>query len=56
MTPGASASPKADYAMIAAFVETPLGSYFFKLTGPAKTVTSRQDGYFTLLDSVHVEG
>ena len=56
MTPGQSASPKAGYAMIAAFVETPLGSYFFKFTGPAKTVMSRQDAYFTLLDSVHVEG
>ena len=56
MTPGESASPKAGYAMIAAVVETPLGSYFFELTGPAKTVMSRQDDYFTMLDSVHVEG
>jgi hypothetical protein len=56
MTPEESASPKADYAMIAAVVETPLGTYFFKFTGPAKTVMSRQDRYFTMLDSVHVEG
>jgi len=56
MTPGQNASPKADYAMSAAFVETPLGPYVFKLTGPAKTVMSRQDVYFTMLDSVHVEG
>lgn len=56
MTPGESASPKTGYAMIAAFVETPLGPYVFKFTGPAKTVMSKQDGYFTLLDSVHVEG
>jgi hypothetical protein len=56
MTPGQSASPKAGYAMIAAVVETPLGSYVFKLTGPAKTVMSRQDVYFTMLDSVHIEG
>jgi hypothetical protein len=39
--------------MIAAVVETPAGSYFFKLTGPQKTVESARTAFFALLDSVN---
>jgi len=33
-----SSGPKPDYRMLAAIVETPGGPWFFKLTGPKKTV------------------
>ncbi|HVW25420.1 MAG TPA: hypothetical protein VHC69_08615 [Polyangiaceae bacterium] len=56
MMPGQSSTPKSDYGMLAAVVETPLGPYFFKLTGPSKTVKAQKDAYMTLLDSVKVEG
>ncbi|HEX4337137.1 MAG TPA: hypothetical protein VH062_14565 [Polyangiaceae bacterium] len=55
MMPGQTSSAKSDYAMIASVVETPLGSYFFKLTGPAKTVKAQKDAYMTMLDSVKVQ-
>jgi hypothetical protein len=50
--PGQQSSPKANYRLIGAVVETPAGSYFFKLTGPKKTVESAKGAYLTLLDSV----
>lgn len=56
MMPGQNASPKSDYGMLAAVVETPLGPYFFKLTGPSKTVKAQKDAYMTMLDSVKVDG
>ena len=56
MMPGQPAGPKSDYAMIASVVETPSGSYFFKLTGPAKTIKSQKAAYMTLLDSVKAGG
>ncbi|HEX3594713.1 MAG TPA: hypothetical protein VHU80_06415 [Polyangiaceae bacterium] len=56
MMPGQSSAPKTDYGMIASVVETPAGSFFFKLTGPAKTIKSQRDAYMTLLDSVKAKG
>jgi hypothetical protein len=56
MMPGQDSTPKSGYALIAAVVETSLGSYFVKLTGPAKTVKARRDAYFALFDSLRVEG
>jgi hypothetical protein len=44
---------KPNFRMLAAVVETPAGSYFFKLTGPQKTVESAKSAYFALLDSVN---
>jgi hypothetical protein len=43
---------KPNFRMIAAVVETPAGSYFFKLTGPNRTVEAARSAYVTLLDSV----
>ena len=43
---------KGNYRMIAAIVETPSGNYFFKFTGPEKTVESERTTFFGLLDSV----
>jgi hypothetical protein len=50
--PGQQSAPKTNYRLIGAVVETPAGSYFFKLTGPKKTVESAKGAYLTLLDSV----
>ena len=44
---------KPNFRMLAAVVETPAGSYFFKLTGPQKTVESAKSAYLALLDSVN---
>lgn len=56
MMPGQSSSPKSDYGMLGAVVETPLGPYFFKLTGPSKTVKAQKDAFMTMLDSVKSGG
>jgi hypothetical protein len=50
--PGAPSAPKSDFALLGAIVETPLGNYFFKLTGPKRTVASARDKFFTFLDGV----
>lgn len=50
--PGAPAVPKPDYALLGAIVESPSGSYFFKLTGPSATVANQRDRFHGLLDSV----
>jgi hypothetical protein len=47
--------PQQDWAMLGSIIESPLGKYFFKLTGPAKTVAANKNAFFTLLDSVKVE-
>lgn len=50
--PGQQTGPKTNYRLIGAVVETPAGSYFFKLTGPKKTVDGARDAYLSLLDSI----
>jgi len=50
--PPSAATPKAQYRLMGAVVETPAGPYFFKLTGPKKTVEAAKSTFFTLLDSV----
>jgi hypothetical protein len=52
--PGAPAVAKAGYSLLGAIVETPSGPYFFKLTGPDKTVAAAHKAFYGLLDSVHV--
>jgi hypothetical protein len=46
------AGPKKDYALEGAIVEAPSGAYFFKLTGPAKTVAAARPAFLQLIDSV----
>lgn len=43
---------KKDYALEGAIVETAGGAYFFKMTGPSRTVLSARASFFQLLDSV----
>jgi hypothetical protein len=51
MSPNAQA-PTTNYALIAAVVETPIGSYFFKLTGPKKEVDIARKDFYAMLESV----
>jgi hypothetical protein len=44
---------KPNFRMLAAVVETPAGNYFFKLTGPQRTVESARNAFFGLLDTVN---
>ncbi|HEY3593046.1 MAG TPA: hypothetical protein VGL13_04210, partial [Polyangiaceae bacterium] len=44
--------PKPSYGLVAAVVETPAGSYFFKMTGPKKLVDDARRDFISLLDSV----
>lgn len=55
MMPGQASGPKPGFGMVAAVVETPLGSYFVKLTGPAKTVKANRQSYLSLLETLHVK-
>ncbi len=53
--PGEPAQPKPNYGLLGAIVETPAGNYFFKLTGPEKTVKAAQRPFFAMLESIKVE-
>ena len=46
---------KRGYRLKAAVVETPSGPYFFKLTGPGRTVVSWESDFATLVESVTFE-
>ena len=50
--PGGPTTPKKDFAMYAAIVEAPGGAWFFKLTGPKKTVAEAKPELDSLIDSV----
>jgi hypothetical protein len=49
---GQSGGPKAGYRLLGAIVEGPDGEVFFKLTGPAKTVTAAQEEFQAMLKSL----
>ncbi len=48
----AAQPPKPGYRMLAAIVEGPQGSIFFKFTGPSKTVAANQKDFDAMVDSV----
>lgn len=50
--PGGPTTPKPDFGLLGAIIETPGGSYFFKLTGPAALVQQEREKFFALVDSV----
>lgn len=52
--PGQPRVAKRGYALLAAIVKTPGGNFYFKLTGPARTVSSAKAAFFRLLDSVRL--
>lgn len=43
---------KKDYGLLVAIVEAPSGAYFFKMTGPKKTVAGSKKAFNALLESV----
>jgi hypothetical protein len=46
-----------DYGLLGAIAVSPSGAqYFFKMTGPSKTVKQARDAFYRLLDSLRVEG
>jgi hypothetical protein len=45
---------KPGFRLLAAVVETPIGPFFFKLTGPARTVAQWENTYSTFLRSVRI--
>ena len=48
----APAEPKPNFRMLAAIAETPSGPWFFKLTGPEKTVTRWEKSFHAFLDTL----
>lgn len=52
---GKSEGPKSNYGLIASVVETPVGSYFFKLTAPAKTIAASEKQFVALMDGLKLE-
>jgi len=46
---------KTGYALLGAIVESPGGMYFFKLTGPEKTVAAARAPFYAMLDTVAVK-
>lgn len=52
---GGSADPKANYGLLGAVVEAPTGKYFFKFTGPAKTVKENRAKFYEMLESLRAK-
>lgn len=52
--PGSSTGKKEGFGLLGAIVETPVGNYFFKLTGPKKTIAAAKPKFVGLLDSIQV--
>lgn len=50
--PGGAQKPKAGFGLVGGIVETPSGPYFFKMTGPSKTVKEAKPHFYKLLDSI----
>jgi hypothetical protein len=49
---GMGGQAKPSFGLLGAIVEAPSGMYFFKLTGPSKTVTQAKKDFYGLLDSI----
>ncbi len=43
---------KPEQGLLGAVIEAPTGKYFFKMSGPSKTVKAARKSFFSLLDSV----
>ena len=49
---GAAGKPKDKFGLVGGIVESPSGAYFFKMTGPSKTIKKAKADFYKLLDSV----
>jgi hypothetical protein len=54
--PGQPQGQQTDWGMEGAIVETPTGSYYFKMVGPADSVKEQASAFLLLLDSIKVKG
>lgn len=52
MMPGGDATPRDNYRMLAAIVETPTGPWFFKALGPAATMAKHHDGFMAFVHTM----
>jgi hypothetical protein len=52
MAMGGTGKPKPNFGLLGGIVEAPTGAYFFKLTGPSKTVAQAKADFYKLLDSI----
>jgi hypothetical protein len=52
MGPMTPMTPKPNFRMLAAVAETGAGPWFFKLTGPAKTLTKWEPSFHAFLDTI----
>jgi hypothetical protein len=52
---GGSGEPKPNFRMLAAVIESPIGPWYLKLTGPEPTVSQWEDSFNQYLDSVQVK-
>jgi len=55
MMPGGGGTNKPGFGLLAAIVEAPAGLYFFKLSGPTKTLASARAAFERVLDGLTVE-
>ena len=53
MRPG---DPKKGYRMLAAIAQSPSGPWFFKLTGPRKTIDKWRQDFLAFLDTIRLRG
>lgn len=52
MMGGGPVEPKASYGLLGVVTEAPSGKYFFKMTGPSKTVAANKAAFDQLVDSI----
>jgi hypothetical protein len=52
MSMGGASKPKDHYGLVGGIVESPSGAYFFKMTGPSKTIKQAKPDFYKLLDSI----
>lgn len=52
MMGGAPSEPKDNFGLLGVVTEAPSGKYFFKMTGPSKTVAANKAAFDQLVDSI----
>lgn len=55
MMGGGASEPKDNYGLLGVVTEAPSGKYFFKMTGPSKTVASNKAAFEQLVDSIRTK-
>lgn len=55
MMGGAPSEPKDNYGLLGVVTEAPSGKYFFKMTGPSKTVAANKAAFEQLVDSIRTK-